>query len=50
MGRYFNLSLNFSYLQRETEGRVIGNTGFSGLTGDIKDRRVSLNLKYNLTK
>jgi uncharacterized protein (PEP-CTERM system associated) len=50
MGRYFNLSLNFSYLQRETEGRVIGNAGFSGLTGDIKDRRVSLNLKYNLTK
>ncbi|PKI02386.1 TIGR03016 family PEP-CTERM system-associated outer membrane protein [Glaciecola sp. 33A] len=50
MGRYFNLSLNFSYLQRETEGRVIGNGGFSGLTGDLKDRRVSLDLKYNLTK
>jgi uncharacterized protein (PEP-CTERM system associated) len=50
MGRYFNLSLNFSYLQRETEGRVIGSGGFSGLTGDLKDRRVSLNLKYNLSK
>jgi uncharacterized protein (PEP-CTERM system associated) len=50
MGRYFNLSLNFSYLQRETEGRVIDNAGFSGLTGDLKDRRVSLDLKYNLTK
>jgi uncharacterized protein (PEP-CTERM system associated) len=50
MGRFFNLSLNFSYLQRETEGRVIGSGGFSGLTGDLKDRRVSLNLKYNLSK
>ena len=53
MGRYFNLSLNFSYVQRETEGRVIDNGGLGdlrGLTGDLKDRRVSLNLKYNLTK
>jgi uncharacterized protein (PEP-CTERM system associated) len=50
MGRYFNLSLNFSYLQRETEGRVIGNGGLTGLSGDLKDRRVSLDLKYNLTK
>jgi uncharacterized protein (PEP-CTERM system associated) len=50
IGRYFNLSLNFSYLQRETEGRVIDNGGLTGLSGDLKDRRVSLELKYNLTK
>jgi uncharacterized protein (PEP-CTERM system associated) len=52
IGRYFNLSLAFSYLQRDTEGRVLGSGsgGITGLNGDIKDRRVSLNLKYNLTK
>lgn len=50
IGRYFDLSLNFSYLQRETEGRVIGGGGIGGLTGDIQERRVSLNLKYNLSK
>nr|WP_297348024.1 TIGR03016 family PEP-CTERM system-associated outer membrane protein [uncultured Glaciecola sp.] len=52
IGRYFNLSLAFSYLQRDTEGRVLGSGsgGIAGLNGDIKDRRVSLNLKYNLTK
>ena len=52
ISRYFDLSLEFAYLQRDTEGRVIGNGsgGFAGLSGDIKDRRVSLNLKYNLAK
>jgi uncharacterized protein (PEP-CTERM system associated) len=52
ISRYFNLSLAFSYLQRDTEGRVFGNGigGSSGLNGDLKDRRVSLNLKYNLSK
>ena len=52
ISRYFNLSLEFAYLQRDTEGRVIGSSigGFAGLNGDIKDRRVSLNLKYNLSK
>jgi uncharacterized protein (PEP-CTERM system associated) len=52
IGRYFNLSLAFSYLQRDTEGRVFGNGigGSSGLNGDLKDRRVSVNLKYNLSK
>jgi uncharacterized protein (PEP-CTERM system associated) len=52
ISRYFDLSLEFAYLQRDTEGRVIGSNigGFVGLNGDIKDRRVSLNLKYNLSK
>jgi hypothetical protein len=59
IGRYFDLALSFSYLQRETEGRVIGGgfggsglggSGFGGLNGDIQERRVSLNLKYNLSK
>jgi uncharacterized protein (PEP-CTERM system associated) len=52
ISRYFTLSADFAYLQRDTEGRVIGNSsgGFAGLTGDVKDRRVSLNLKYNLSK
>jgi len=49
IGRYFDLSLNFSYLQRDTEGRVIGGS-FDGLTGDIQERRVTLTLKYNLSK
>jgi uncharacterized protein (PEP-CTERM system associated) len=50
IGRYFDLSLNFSYLQRETEGRVIGGGGLGGLAGDIQERRISLNLQYNLSK
>jgi hypothetical protein len=51
IGRYFRLSLDFSYLQRDTEGVVIGNLGNSGgLSGDIKDRSVSLNLMYTLNK
>ncbi len=50
IGRYFDLSLDFRYLQRETEGRTVGNVGSLGFTGDIKDRRVSLNLKYRLSK
>lgn len=52
IGRYFDLSFNFSYLQRETEGRVISQTGSNdlGLRGDIQERRVTLTLKYNLTK
>jgi len=50
IGRYFNLSLEFAYLQRDTDGRVVGSGGFTGLNGDLKDRQVSLNLKYNLTK
>jgi len=52
IGRYFDLSLNFSYLQRETEGRVLDEAGLGGLglTGDIKERRVTLTLKYNLSK
>ncbi|MGJ8674725.1 MAG: TIGR03016 family PEP-CTERM system-associated outer membrane protein [Pseudoalteromonas sp.] len=49
IGRYFDLSLDFSYLQRETEGRVIGG-GLGGLAGDIQERRVTLTLKYNLSK
>lgn len=50
IGRYFDLSLDFSYLQRETEGRVIGAGGLGGFTGDIQERRVTLTLKYNLSK
>jgi uncharacterized protein (PEP-CTERM system associated) len=50
IGRYFDLSLDFKYLQRETEGRTFGNEGGIGIAGDIKDRRVSLNLKYKLSK
>lgn len=50
IGRYFDLSLDFSYLQRETEGRVIGGGGIGGLAGDIQERRVTLTLKYNLSK
>ncbi|MFT5543239.1 MAG: hypothetical protein ACI96N_002446, partial [Arenicella sp.] len=51
IGRYFRLSLDFSYLQRDTEGLVTGGLGnTSGLSGDIKDRSVSLNLTYTLSK
>ena len=50
ISRYFNLSLAFSYLQRDTEGRVLSAGGLAGINGDLKDRRVSLNLKYNLSK
>jgi uncharacterized protein (PEP-CTERM system associated) len=54
IGRYFGLSLDFSYLQRDTEGRVffegLSGSEFIGLNGDIKDRRISLTLKYNLSK
>jgi uncharacterized protein (PEP-CTERM system associated) len=50
ISRYFNLSLAFSYLQRDTEGRVLSGGGLAGINGDLKDRRVSLNLKYNLSK
>jgi uncharacterized protein (PEP-CTERM system associated) len=50
IGRYFDLSLDFAYLQRDTEGRVFGGGGLGGLNGDIKDRRISLTLKYNLSK
>ncbi|MDT0582618.1 TIGR03016 family PEP-CTERM system-associated outer membrane protein [Brumicola blandensis] len=49
LGRYFDLSLDFSYLDRTTEGRVVGGTA-TGLTGDLQDRRISLNLKYTLNK
>ncbi len=52
IGRYFDLSLDFSYLQRETEGRVLNEVGLGdlGLRGDIQERRVTLTLKYNLSK
>ncbi len=51
IGRYFRLSLDFSYLQRDTEGLVSGGLGNSGgLSGDIKDRSISLNLMYTLSK
>ncbi len=50
IGRYFNLSLAFSYLQRDTEGRVLSGGGLAGINGDLKDRRVSVNLKYKLSK
>ena len=50
IGRYFDLSLNFTYLQRDTEGRTLGGGGSLGLNGDITDRRVSLELQYSLSK
>jgi len=50
IGRYFDLSLDFSYLQRDTDRDVFAGTAGNGLRGDLKERRVSLNLKYNLSK
>lgn len=49
LGRYFDLSLNFDYVDRNTEGLEIGQ-GNGGITGDLQDRRISLNLKYTLDK
>jgi uncharacterized protein (PEP-CTERM system associated) len=50
ISRYFSLSLELSYLTRDTEGTTIESVGFSGLSGDLTDRQIALNLKYNLTK
>jgi uncharacterized protein (PEP-CTERM system associated) len=54
LGRYFDLSLNFDYVDRNTEGLEIrqgvgGIQGNNGITGDLQDRRISLNLKYALS-
>ncbi|MBF7072146.1 TIGR03016 family PEP-CTERM system-associated outer membrane protein [Glaciecola sp. MH2013] len=49
LGRYFKLALDFSYLDREVEGRVLSSgTGAAGINGSLQDRRVALNLSYRL--
>jgi uncharacterized protein (PEP-CTERM system associated) len=50
IGRFFDLSLDLSYLQRESEGTTFNNETSLGFTGDIKDRRISLNLQYKFSK
>lgn len=50
LGRYFKLAFDVSYLERRTEGNVVQSLDFSGIDGDLQDRRVSLTLKYSLSK
>jgi uncharacterized protein (PEP-CTERM system associated) len=47
IGRYFKLSVDATYLQRDIEGSIL-SAGNGGISGDLKDRRIGLVLSYRL--
>jgi uncharacterized protein (PEP-CTERM system associated) len=48
IGRYLNLNLNFRFLDLKTEGDFSSSSSFgvAGINGDLKDRRISIGLRY----
>lgn len=47
IGRHFSLDIGFRYVERELEGRVLGNIGSAGIGGNVRDRRINAGIKYS---
>lgn len=48
LGQYLNINLQARYLDLKSEGENSGGTviGFTGVSGDLKDRRITISLSY----